>query len=168
MNRLIQHARSNAIAYLALIVALSGTSYAAINLPSGSVGAPQIKNHSITPIKLDPTKIAGSVRYWAQISDKGTIIASRPRAQISGWQARFASGLISWHERFPAGCFALATVADTNGGVVAGGGGFATVRTYTNVPPQNPLAKKANFATFNLSGQPTPEPVNLAVVCPQP
>jgi hypothetical protein len=36
MSRLLTHARDNAIAYLALFVALGGTSYAAIKLPRNS------------------------------------------------------------------------------------------------------------------------------------
>ena len=35
--------RHNVVAYLALFVALGGTSYAAIRLPANSVGARQIK-----------------------------------------------------------------------------------------------------------------------------
>ena len=78
MNRLSQHVRANAIAYLALFVALGGTSYAAINLPTGSVGSRQIKNHSITPIKFDPATIGASVRYWAIVLPAG---ACSPRSR---------------------------------------------------------------------------------------
>ncbi len=38
MTRILSHLKSNAVAYLALFVALSGTSYAASRLPAGSVG----------------------------------------------------------------------------------------------------------------------------------
>ena len=54
MTSVMRHVRANAIAYVALFVALGGTSYAAMSLPAGSVGARQIKNHVITPVKLDP------------------------------------------------------------------------------------------------------------------
>ena len=77
VTRLIHHLRSNAIAYLALIVALGGTSYAAINLPADSVGTRQLKsgsvttnklaNGSVTQKKLDPKSIGGSVLHWAFI-----------------------------------------------------------------------------------------------------
>lgn len=53
------HARSNAVGYLALFVALGGTSYAAVSLPDGSVGNRQLRNHSITPVKLDRSAIGG-------------------------------------------------------------------------------------------------------------
>ena len=52
MTRFLSHLKSNAIAYLALFIALGGTSYAAVSLPAGSVGARQIKNHSITPVEV--------------------------------------------------------------------------------------------------------------------
>ncbi len=75
MTRLIHHLRSNAIAYLALIVALGGTSYAATNLPANSVGTRQLKsgavttnklaNGSVTAKKLDSKSIGGSVLHWA-------------------------------------------------------------------------------------------------------
>ena len=71
MNRVVQHIRSNVVAYVALFVALGGTSYAALKLPANSVGTKQIKNHSITPIKLDPSKTGAVVRFWA--------ILTRPR-----------------------------------------------------------------------------------------
>ena len=65
MNAAVTHLRKNVVAYVALFVALGGTSYAAVSLPAGSVGNRQLKNHSITPIKLDPGSIAGYVRDWA-------------------------------------------------------------------------------------------------------
>jgi hypothetical protein len=46
------HARQNVIAYLALFVALGGTSYAAIKLPANSVGTKQIKDSSVTSAKI--------------------------------------------------------------------------------------------------------------------
>src|SRR5579862_7896747 len=66
MKRALAHLRSNAVAYAALFVALGGTSYAALNRPAGSVGTVQLKNGAVTPAKLDPSHIAGSVRAWAQ------------------------------------------------------------------------------------------------------
>lgn len=41
------HMRQNVVAYLALFVALGGSSYAAIRLPANSVGAKQIKNNAV-------------------------------------------------------------------------------------------------------------------------
>lgn len=49
---MIDHLRSNAVAYLALFVALGGTSYAAIKLPVNSVGTPQLKSSAVTSPKV--------------------------------------------------------------------------------------------------------------------
>ena len=47
MRGILTHLRGNAVAYIALFVALGGTSYAAINLPAGSVGTRQLQNQAI-------------------------------------------------------------------------------------------------------------------------
>ena len=83
LNRVVQHIRSNAVAYVALFVALGGTSYAALKLPANSVGTKQIKNHSITPVKLDPSKTGAVVRFWAILElidwERGEqVVASQP------------------------------------------------------------------------------------------
>ncbi len=49
---LSRHLRANGVAYLALFVALSGTSYAAASLPKNSVGTKQLKDGSVTKSKL--------------------------------------------------------------------------------------------------------------------
>lgn len=54
LTRLTHHLRRNLVAYLALLVALSGSSYAAATtlLPANSVGSAQIINHSIRKVDL--------------------------------------------------------------------------------------------------------------------
>lgn len=42
------------VAYLALFVALGGSSYAAVQLPSGSVGTKQLKKDAVTSAKVKP------------------------------------------------------------------------------------------------------------------
>ena len=49
---LLRHARSNAVGYLALTVALGGTSYAAVALPARSVGPKQLKANAVTSAKV--------------------------------------------------------------------------------------------------------------------
>jgi hypothetical protein len=46
------HLRRHAVAYLALFVALGGTSYAATALPKNSVGTKQIRNNAVTGAKV--------------------------------------------------------------------------------------------------------------------
>jgi hypothetical protein len=155
MNRLSQHVRANAVAYLALFVALGGTGYAAINLPAGSVGSRQIKNHSITPIKFDPTKIGASVRYWAIIQGGRRVLASHPRgARLFSTDPTHASGLVTWNGPQPADCFSLAT----------GNGAFVQAL----MPPSIKASASVQFYTFDASGHPAPGQLNIAVLCPQP
>ena len=54
MRAILTHLRGNVVAYIALFIALGGTSYAAFSLPAGSVGDRQIQNHAIGAAKLNP------------------------------------------------------------------------------------------------------------------
>src|ERR1700761_3328619 len=110
MTKLLGHIKSNVVAYIALFVALGGTSYAAVRLPAGSVGNRQLKNHSVTPIKFSQSPIAGYVRAWAEIGSQGQILASRPGAHLIGWQTA-DGGLLQWDQPMPSDCFALATTS---------------------------------------------------------
>ena len=65
------HLGKNVIAYLALFVALGGTSYAALKLPKNSVGSAQIKNGAV--VKRD---LARAVR--AQLTRAGVPTCPEP------------------------------------------------------------------------------------------
>jgi hypothetical protein len=56
----VRHVRGNLIAYVALFVALGGTSYAAINLPANSVGSRQLKPGAVTASKVKPHSLLRS------------------------------------------------------------------------------------------------------------
>jgi hypothetical protein len=51
-SELANHARHNTVGYLALFVALGGTSYAATTLSTGSVGTRQLRDQAVTTSKL--------------------------------------------------------------------------------------------------------------------
>ena len=51
-GKLLAHIRANVIAYLALFIALGGTSYAAITLPRNSVGTKQLRSNAVTSGKV--------------------------------------------------------------------------------------------------------------------
>jgi hypothetical protein len=155
MHRIVSHIRGNLVAYLALFVALGGSSYAAVSLPANSVGARQIRNHSITPVKLNSRKIGASVRAWALIAPGGHLVGARPRgARLTGWDPTFAGGTVGWPV-LPPNCFALAT----------GDSGFVWA---TLVPGARGHAS-VHFDAFTTTGQPDPnERVTLVVLCPQP
>ena len=113
MTRLTRHIRSNAVAYLALFVALGGTSYAALHLPANSVGGRQIRNHVIDPVKLNPKYIAGSVRAWASVNAKGKIVASSGGAKIV---ASVGADQITWTtKQFYPHCLPTVTVNNPTG-----------------------------------------------------
>ena len=157
MTKVLGHLKSNVVAYLALFVALGGTSYAAVNLPRGSVGNSQLKNHSVTPIKLDRSTIAGYMRDYVQINSQGQITASKPRASLIGWQTSgaFPGGQILWTQPIPASCFALATTT-TQDGVVS----YASAQA-------GGVGSGGNALTSVLMSAPA-RAVNVAIMCPQP
>ena len=51
---------ANVIATLALFIALGGSSYAALNLPKGSVGSKQLQQNSVTSVKVRPGTLVTS------------------------------------------------------------------------------------------------------------
>jgi hypothetical protein len=161
MTRFRSHLRSNAVAYLALFVALGGTSYAAFRLPAGSVGNRALKNHSISPIKFQRDKIAGYVRDWATVDTAGHISASRPRAHLVDWVdgpgTPVPGGLVSWDQPIPRSCFALATTASSGPGASS-----ATAEVFSNGNKNGPDVG----VKLLLSASQTA--VNVAVICPQP
>lgn len=156
-NRVVQHIRANVVAYIALFVALGGTSYAALKLPANSVGTRQIKNHSITPVKLDPSKTAAVVRFWAVVRFiPGTgeqLASSRPRAHLT-WIASSDTGSVTWHQPIPSNCFVSAT----------SGSGLITAFT----EPLHTSRAFVQFSLFNMAGQPSPGFADIALLCPQP
>ena len=110
MRRILTHVRSNLVAYVALFIALSGTSYAALSLPAGSVGTRQLKNRAVTAGKLNPTSIAASVRAWAILTWTG----EGWRVQASSRDLHVASAgvgeVVTWrHTRFASNCMASVT-----------------------------------------------------------
>jgi hypothetical protein len=154
-NRVVQHIRSNLVAYIALFVALGGTSYAAIKLPANSVGTRQIKNHAITPIKLDPSKTGAVVRFWAVVGASGNserVVASHPNASVTHWDPGLGAGTVAWEQPFAHNCFALATA----------GSGSVSAR----VLPVPKAHASVLFAPSAANGQPTTGTVYIAVVCP--
>ena len=160
MNRALNHFKSNVIAYLALFVALGGTSYAATTLGPGSVGTRQLKNHSVSPVKLQKSSIGGYVRDWAKIDATGRISGSRPRAHLISWNESSTGvpgGIVSWGKPIPASCFAVATSS-----TLAPRAAFASAVVLS-------AGKNAGHLVgvqVRLSAPQTA--VNVAVICPQP
>ena len=163
MTKLFTHFRHNAVGYLALFVALGGTSYAAVNLPTGSVGTRQLRDGAVTNKKLskgsvgagdlDHKTVGGYVRGYVQVSALGQILAARPTAKVVVWHTGALSpgGTIQWSQGMPSTCFGMATA------VFRGG-------TSPSASVQLQASKGGAVAYIGLSA---PEvPVNVAVICP--
>ena len=111
VHRLIAHLRANMVGWVALFVALGGTGYAAISIPRNSVGAAQIRNHSITPVKFNPVSIGGSVRAWAIVRADGSVIASAGKPVVFSSAVPGTYG-IQWAGEPPQTCATVANVDD--------------------------------------------------------
>jgi hypothetical protein len=60
LARTLRHVRANAIAYMALFLALSGTAIAATQLPKNSVGTKQIKKGAVNAAKVKRDSLTGN------------------------------------------------------------------------------------------------------------
>ncbi|MGZ6616907.1 MAG: hypothetical protein ACXVFQ_21090 [Solirubrobacteraceae bacterium] len=163
MPRIPSGLKSNAIAYLALFVALGGTSYAAINLPAGSVGTRELRNHAITPAKLNPTSVAASVRTWATLQWFGAWRIKSSSSDIH--VANIAAGeVVTWqHTRFPRNCMASVTPIrnfPVEPGTVSP---YGFVTTVFDGP-----AGRLEIDALAPSGVPQLQSVNVLIVCPSP
>ncbi len=160
LRKLLAYIRQNTIALLALFMALGGTSYAAINLPRNSVGARQIRNHTITPGKLNPAATGGYVLDWAQIDHVGHVVSSQPRgATTPSWNSTpgspFIGGSVSWHHPIAKGCFAVVSAVG-----LQTGGPAVPASVSADIYPDS--AAKAFLRIL----QSAPTAVNVAVICP--
>lgn len=157
MHRLLDHFRTNLIAYLALFIALGGTSYAAFTLPANSVGTRQLKRNSITPIKFNTSDIAANIRAWAVIEGGTQVVASRPKAKVVDWDPSAAVGDISWGRAISADCFPL----------TSGGGDFVQAVAWAHF---RGIPAVVHFGTFTAGDQPNSSSAAVtfvAVLCPQ-
>jgi hypothetical protein len=106
-HRILSRIRANSVAYLALFLALGGTSIAAVSLA----------NHSIDPIKLDPGTIGGYVRAWARVSANGQVTASGGRMTVRVEPGGAAPGryFFAWHTKLTSACTVIGSVDSRSG-----------------------------------------------------
>ncbi len=158
--RLVKHARSNAIAFTALVLAslgLASGAYAAFAVPPNSVGARQLRNHSIGAVKLDPRTIGGSVRHWAQVDAQGHITSASSRARDNGVPPD-GDYVITWSDTFSSRCVALATPRGAPA-LLSPASGIAN----TVIVGSHPTV--VWVTTHSLAGAPQPMGFSLAVIC---
>jgi hypothetical protein len=162
LNSTARHLKNHLIAYLALFVALGGTSYAAV-----SINGSEIRNHTINPSKFNGRFINGNTRAWAIVRANGTLIAGagHPKANFNPPN----SYLVTWGPKVGR-CATQATVDGSSSpterlptpGVPQGTpfvAGYATASTVGNG------GGETFVETYNQSGQPTPLAFNLTVTC---
>jgi hypothetical protein len=151
-RRIIHSLRSNVVSYLALFLALGGTSVAAISLA----------NHSIDPIKLDPSNIGGYVRAWAHVNANGHVTASGGRLTVrvepgGAFPGRY---FFTWHTKLTTSCTVIGSV-DTGGG---GTPGYLTADLVT----LRRAAPTSIVDTYDPPGQLTPQPFEVELLCATP
>lgn len=163
LTRLLHLIRHNVIALIALFVALGGTSYAALNLPAGSVGTPQLKNRSVTASKLNPSSVAGSVRAWATLQWFG---AWRVRSSTSDIHVtNISTGeVVTWSRtRFPRNCMASVTPIRNLSGEPGTVSPFGYVTTSFNGP-----GGRLEIDALAPTGAAQVQSANVLIVCPSP
>ena len=151
MTRVIKHVRSNVIAYLALFVALGGTSYAAVSIP----------NHSVTPSKLDSKLLGGYVRGWVSVRASGQVLASSGGVRVQVNPTNPAGYyVLDWHPRPTTSCTAVGNVA-----VVSGVEPGYLVAGTENTKSRG---EQTVVQTYGMTGEPTHLPFNAALICGTP
>lgn len=106
---------STIVAYLALFVALGGTSYAAINLPRNSVGTAQIKQGAVTSKKIRKSAVASR-----EIRDGGIVNRDIRYQSLSPYSLRPHSIGADQIDKAKLGTVPQAANANTLGGLTAG------------------------------------------------
>src|SRR4051812_6293819 len=76
-----------ALAFMALLVAIGGTSYAGARLPARSVGAVQVKGNAITGAKVANDSLTGA-------DIKESTLEGVPAGALSGVQIKTATALV--------------------------------------------------------------------------
>jgi hypothetical protein len=153
MHRVLAHLRGNLVAYLALFVALGGTSVAAVDL----------SNHSLEPVKLNPSLFGGYVREWASVAESGRVVAATDRPTVQLQVGLVGDYVITWHTRPTSRCTALATVDARGAGNGQAEPGYA-VQSETN----GPTGAGTVVHTYGTTGQPESLPFDVVLLCGTP
>ena len=151
-RRIRQHFGSNVVAYLALFLAMGGTSVAAVSLA----------NHSIDPVKLDPRNIGGYVREWASVSANGRVAASGGRVTVRTEPGGAFPGryFFTWHTKLTSACTVIGNV-DTGSGQTPG---YLT----SDLVALRKAAPTSIVNTYDPQGQLTPQAFEVELLCATP
>ena len=159
-----KHTQRNAVAYVALFVALAGSSYAAV-----SISGKQIRNHTINPAKFNPRFINGNVRAWALIGANGRVIASAGRPRVALAAALPSEYRIFWGVKV-GHCATVASIdgADSRPTEQVTGPGNSTLELASGYAVASLLHGRVPITlvdTYSQAGRPTQMAFNVAVIC---
>ncbi len=160
------------VAVIALIVALTGTAFAAQNINGGAIkkqtiGGGKLKQKTLTGFQINTNKLGtvpaakrASHTYWAVVNNPpGAGNAALARASDAGITASEGGGAVT--VALPVNISGCADVADrNNAGTTPPGAGFAQ----TNTSPAN--ANAIEVRTRDEKGAPEDADFHLIVVCP--
>ena len=160
-----KHAQRNAVAYIALFVALAGSGYAAV-----SINGSQIRNHSINPVKFNPRFINGNVRAWALVRANGRVIVSagRPRVTLNGGLP--SEYIVRWGVKV-GHCATVASIdgADSRPTETVTGPGNSSLELASGYAVASTFGSGRHTVTlvdtYNQAGRPTQMAFNVAVIC---
>lgn len=83
MLRTLRPSPALGVALLALVLAVGGTSYAAVKLPAKSVGTPQLKNKAVTAPKLKNGAVTGAKLQAGAVNGKTLADGSVTAAHVA-------------------------------------------------------------------------------------
>ncbi len=184
------------VALVCSLLALGGASYAAFRVPNNSVGERQIKNQVIDPVKWDPTYVTGFVRRWASVGADGQLLSSSnfgtsketsPGNYVLTWGDAFSSQCIANATVRGGSTTSPTTTTTTSTTTTTASTTFTspsiptqstTTSTTTTAPPTGGFADASivaaprsatlvGVATFDTTGEQTPEAFSVAIICPR-
>lgn len=159
MKWFARHIRDNVVGYLALVIALSGTSYAVATLPASSVGTAQLRNGAVTTAKIHghavtAAKVASGLLGRTRSIETEPMAASqaRPGDPVASPDVIAAYNPLTWsmptagHASIVAAVDSFAQSCST---------GFATAGLYVDGKPvQHTVAGMPNLFTSDGHGIP--------------
>jgi hypothetical protein len=157
LQRLSRHTPSPAmvVACLALMVALGGTSYAAIGLPANSVGTKQLKKAAVTGVKVKSDALTAKQINESTLGE----VPSAGSAPVS--RLDYQSAVVA----LPAGATIRGTVNCPTGLNATGGGARIADPTIGDILDSNPVGKTgweaAGYAAY------TAQSMTVYVICAQ-
>ena len=153
----LSHVRRHAVGYVALFVALGGTSYAALNL----------SDHSINPVKLNPRRFGGYVRAWATVTAEGRVVSSSNKSVgVSMHRPPVPPGDydVFWHARPASRCTAVVNV-DASAVSVAGMAPGTAIGQTTHRRGHD---EETTVLTYDATGRAKALPFDVALLCSVP